>query len=88
AVTSQTLTTFRTVQSGDTIVLGGFITRQEDRQIQKVPFLSDLPIIGSLFTQTNRTVVGNEVLVFVTPTIIEDRSQGNTGAVGNPSPTP
>ncbi len=88
AVTSQSLTTYRTVQSGETIVLGGFITRQEDRQIQKVPFLSDLPIIGSLFTQTNRSVVGNEVLVFVTPTIIEDRSQGTTGVLGSPSPTP
>jgi general secretion pathway protein D len=88
AITSQFLTTYRTVQSGDTIVLGGFITRQEDREVQKVPFLSDLPIIGSLFTQTNRTVVGNEVLVFVTPTIIEDRSQGNTGTIGSAPPTP
>ncbi len=88
AQTTQRLTTYRTVQNGETIVLGGFITRQEDRQTIKVPFLSDLPIIGNLFTQKNRQVIGNEVLVFVTPTIIETRSQGTTGVIGSPSPTP
>lgn len=88
AQTSQNLTTYRRVQSGETIVLGGFITRQEDRQTVKVPFLSDLPIIGNLFTQRNRSVTGAEVLVFVTPSIIEDRSQGTTGTFGSPAPTP
>ncbi|HVK04281.1 MAG TPA: hypothetical protein VM490_12450 [Armatimonadaceae bacterium] len=84
---SQTLTTFRRVQNGETMVLGGFITKQEGRQEQRVPILSDLPIIGNLFTQKNRTVTGTEILVFVTPTIIEDRAAGSLG-VGGGAPTP
>jgi len=80
ARTQQTLTTYRRVQSGETILLGGFITQQESRQIQETPFLSKLPIIGSLFTQRTRTNTAEEVLVFLTPTIIDDRSQGTTGA--------
>lgn len=80
AVTQQTLTTYRRVQSGETILLGGFITQQESRQVQETPFLSKLPIIGNLFTQRTRTNTAEEVLVFLTPTIIDDRSQGTTGA--------
>jgi type II secretory pathway component GspD/PulD (secretin) len=71
------------------MVLGGFITKQDDRQLNRVPILSDLPIIGSLFRSRRRSVIGSEVLVFLTPTIIEDRSTGVTGTGGvAPPPTP
>jgi Type II secretory pathway, component PulD len=85
--TNQSLTTYRRVQNGETMVLGGFITKQEGRQESRVPLLADLPIIGGLFRQKSRTVTGNEILVFVTPTIIEDRAAGALG-VGGGAPTP
>jgi type II secretory pathway component GspD/PulD (secretin) len=86
---TQFLTTTRIVQNGETMVLGGFISKQEVRSERRVPFLSELPLIGLLFRQNSRTVNGFEVLVFVTPTIIEDRSQGTTGTGGvAPAPTP
>jgi len=82
---TQALSTYRRIANGETMVLGGFITRQEQRQESKVPILADLPIIGSLFTQKTRTVTGQEVLVFVTPTIIEDHSS-NATSIGGPTP--
>lgn len=85
----QTLATTRVVQSGETMVVGGFISKQEVRSERRVPVLGDLPVIGRLFQQNSRTVNGFEVLVFLTPTIIEDRSQGATGTAGAaPAPTP
>lgn len=80
--TFQQITTTRIIKSGETMVIGGFITKQESVQVRKVPLLSDLPIIGNLFTQRNRTNNGSEVLVFVTPTIIEDVSRGVVGGGG------
>jgi general secretion pathway protein D len=88
-VATRALTTYRRIANGDTMVLGGFITKQDDRQLNRVPILSDLPIIGSLFRSRRRSVIGSEVLVFLTPTIIEDRSTGVTGTGGvAPPPTP
>ena len=89
--TSQAIRTTRRVQNGETMVLGGFITKKFTRSITKVPLLSDLPIIGNLFTQRNFNQTGAETLVFITPTIIEDRSQGSIGTSGGgaiAAPTP
>lgn len=90
--TTQQVQTIRRIQNGETMVLGGFITKQYTDSKVKVPLLGDLPIIGSLFTQRNRAQTGAETLVFVTPTIIEDRSQGSIGTLGSSSavaaPTP
>jgi general secretion pathway protein D len=88
-VSTRALTTYRRVQNGETMVLGGFISKQDTRQLNRVPVLSDLPFIGSLFRSRNRTVTGSEVLIFLTPTIIEDRSTGTLGTGGGaPPPTP
>jgi type II secretory pathway component GspD/PulD (secretin) len=71
------------------MVLGGFITKQENRARNDVPFLRDLPIIGNLFRSYDRTVSSQEVLIFLTPQIIEDRAQGVIGTGGGaPPPTP
>ena len=77
----------RRIQNGETMVLGGFITRQESKSENKVPILGDLPIIGKLFQQRETRTTGTETLVFLTPTIIEDAQTGTTGAISTP-PTP
>lgn len=87
--TFQGLQTFRRIANGETMVLGGFITKQENRARNDVPILRDLPIIGNLFRSYDRTVNSQEVLIFLTPTIIEDRAQGVIGTGGgSPPPTP
>lgn len=89
-VTQRALTTYRRIQNGETMVLGGFISKTESKQLNRTPFLSDLPIIGSLFRSRRRSVTGSEILVFVTATIIEDRALGTVGIAGGgtPAPTP
>jgi hypothetical protein len=85
--TFQQLQTTRIIRNGETMVLGGFITKQESRLLRKVPILSDLPIIGGLFTQRSRSVTGAEVLVFITATIIDVSGQPvNVGGTGPATP--
>ena len=78
---TQFLTTFRRLKTGETMVLGGFITNREDKNETRVPLLSDLPIIGNLFTQKSKARNGQEILVFITPTILEDPGS-TTGGIG------
>jgi type IV pilus assembly protein PilQ len=64
-------TTELLVNNGDTIVIGGIIT--EDRSIQeaKVPGLSKIPVLGWLFKSRLKTHNKTELLIFITPTIVQ-----------------
>lgn len=62
------------VKNGETIVLGGLREKQTTKQINKVPLLGDLPIVGYLFRFTGEEVVNSELLVFITPWIVEQPS--------------
>jgi general secretion pathway protein D len=79
-VSQQQLQTLRTVHNGETMVLGGLVTKSELNQSTRIPILSDLPIIGSAFRSRNKTVSDSELLIFVTPTIIDDSYGGSAGA--------
>ena len=60
------------MNNGETVVLGG-IFEQETRQNQtKVPFLGDLPGIGQLFRKDEKSDSKRELLIFVTPRIVND----------------
>ena len=74
----QTLTTLRTVRSGDTMVLGGLVRKQETASSQRIPILSDLPFFGGLFRTRSKQVNDQELLIFVTPTIISDTNDSST----------
>ncbi len=58
------------VKDGDTIILGGLIREEDIQNVQKVPLLGDLPILGTLFRNTNITKNRNEVVVMMTPNIM------------------
>jgi type II secretory pathway component GspD/PulD (secretin) len=53
-------------------VLGGLNTDSSNTLVNRVPVLSDLPILGQFFKKTTKTKTSSELLIFVTPTIIED----------------
>ncbi|MFS8777304.1 AMIN domain-containing protein [Synechococcus sp. W70.1] len=56
----------------ETLFLGGLI-REEDRvSVDKVPLLSEIPLLGSLFRRQNTTNTRSEVVVLITPVILED----------------
>lgn len=67
------------VKSGETIVLGGLTKKLGTSNTKRFPVLSDLPIIGQFFRSSERTTNNDELLIFVTPTIIEDDANENTG---------
>ncbi|WP_192035409.1 type IV pilus secretin PilQ [Halomonas sp. YLGW01] len=61
------------VDNGETVVLGGILTTEELRSLSKTPFLGDLPVLGQLFRYTQEENEKVELLVFITPRILEDR---------------
>lgn len=74
------------LRDGQTLILSGIISDEERTLVSKIPFLGDLPIIGSLFRSTFKDKSRSEVIVMVTPQIIND-SEGNSGFGYNYSPS-
>ena len=64
------------VKSGETIVLGGMVSKNDNATILKFPILGDLPFIGQFFTKRGYKKDDSELLIFVTPTIVEDDTNG------------
>ncbi|GJM07941.1 MAG: fimbrial protein [Lysobacteraceae bacterium] len=60
------------VDNGQTVVLGGIYEQNLRDQTNKVPFFGDLPMVGSLFRQRLRQFDKAELLIFITPTILQE----------------
>ena len=60
------------VGNGQTLVLGGIFQTEEVNGTDKVPFLGDLPFLGKLFRNDLRNIEKREILIFITPKIIDD----------------
>jgi pilus assembly protein CpaC len=73
--TRRTFTEFN-VQDGETMVLAGLLSRKGGDIVDKVPFLGDLPVLGALFRSRRFQNEETELVVFVTPTVINSRSPG------------
>ncbi len=66
---SQAVTTVN-VPNGQTIVIGGMITKSDGTSERKVPWLGDLPIIGKAFRYDGTQIARTELLIFLTPRIV------------------
>ena len=62
------------VADGQTVVLGGIYETERRETINKVPFLGDIPVLGNLFKSRSRIDNKAELLIFVTPRILEEGS--------------
>ena len=62
------------VADGQTVVLGGIYETERRETINKVPFLGDIPYLGAAFRSKQRTNDKAELLIFVTPRILEEGS--------------
>lgn len=60
------------VDNGQTVVLGGILTTEQLSQIVKTPLLGDLPLLGRLFRYTEESNEKVELLVFITPRLLDD----------------
>lgn len=72
AIDTQEISTQVLVENGETIVLGGIFQQVSTNDVSKVPLLGDLPYIGNLFKSTTSIEQKRELLIFVTPKIIEE----------------
>lgn len=65
------------VDNGETIVLGGIFEQQTQNSQTKVPFLGDIPYLGRLFRKDVKSDNKRELLIFVTPRIVNDSRNRN-----------
>jgi type II secretory pathway component HofQ len=75
-ISSTTVPVQRIVKNGETVVIGGLIRKNEQNSVRKVPILADLPLIGQFFRSRSASVNDSETLVFITPSIIPESSEG------------
>lgn len=71
--TRKTSTEFN-VNSGETIVLSGLLSRETSTDVDKVPVLGDLPVLGALFRSRRFQNKETELVVFVTPTVVDSNT--------------
>jgi len=62
------------VENGGTVVIGGIFTLDESFNETKVPLLGDVPYLGNLFKSRTRNSAKKEMLIFITPKMISDRT--------------
>ena len=67
------------MRDGQGLILSGIIQDADRTSISKTPILGDLPILGSLFRRTTRINERNEVVVLVTPQILDDSDRSTFG---------
>lgn len=68
---SKDIETYVTVHDGDTVVLGGFMEDTKGKTVYKVPFLSDIPLLGKLFQYKSGSGDKQKLLIFVTVNILD-----------------
>ncbi len=61
-----------TISNGETLVIGGLIKETDRRITEKVWFLGDLPLVGNLFRHRKKENVQTDMLIFITPQIVEN----------------
>ena len=60
------------IKDGETLAIGGLIQESEQKTVKKVPILGDLPVIGTAFRSSSTTKAKTELVIMVTPKIIND----------------
>ncbi|MCP9266694.1 type IV pilus secretin PilQ [Xenorhabdus sp. XENO-1] len=71
AIDKQEIVTQVTVRNGETLILGGIFQQKKGASLQKVPYLSDLPLLGALFNQKGEQHSRRELVIFITPQLTD-----------------
>lgn len=77
AINKNYVNTSALVNNGETVVLGGIFEQETSNQQTKVPFLGDIPYLGRLFRKDIKSDNKRELLIFVTPRIVNDSVSRN-----------
>jgi type IV pilus assembly protein PilQ len=75
AVNSRSAETTVILENGETLAIGGLIKKDELKTTKEVPILADLPLLGSLFSVSENTDIETELIIFITPEIIEAETE-------------
>ncbi len=70
-VTTRSAETTARLRSGETLVIGGLIKSEDIENITRIPILGEIPVIGELFVLRNKTHQETELVIFITPHLIE-----------------
>ena len=62
------------VENGGTVVIGGIFEQNDREDVTKVPLLGDIPYLGNLFKTKTKTSAKTEMLIFLTPKVVTDRT--------------
>jgi type IV pilus assembly protein PilQ len=73
SIDKKEITTQILVDNGDTAVLGGVYEQTTSTNVDKIPFLGDIPFVGNLFKRTVKQDDKTELLIFITPRIVKDQ---------------
>jgi type IV pilus assembly protein PilQ len=73
AISTKHVKTEVLVENGGTVVIGGIYEQNDRTDVTKVPLLGDLPLIGWLFKNQSVSTGKNELLIFITPRIVNER---------------
>jgi pilus assembly protein CpaC len=76
-------TTQMNVHNGETIVISGLLNSESSKDVNKIPLLGDIPILGQLFRSTDFRNAQTELVVFVTPRIVRADDESNQKAISN-----
>lgn len=66
------------VQDGETIALGGLITKTKSHSRSGLPFISDVPVLGDLFSSTDDSASKTELMVIITPHVVENMKKARS----------
>lgn len=73
AIDTKRIKTQVRVNNGDTLVLGGIFDGNDDTTVNKIPLLGDIPALGNLFKSTVNEKSKTELIIFLTPRILDER---------------
>jgi len=83
-ISQRTASTIATVRDGQAIVIGGLLQDNEIRNLSRLPFISDIPLIGSFFRHVNTTKTQTNLYIIVTPHVVPVGTSGSPPPVGVP----
>lgn len=81
-ITSRTADTNVRMRNAETLIIGGLINEEEQETLRKIPFISNIPLLGELFKDRSKTKNKTEVMMILTPHVTE---AGESPAIYNTS---
>ena len=66
------------IKNGETVMIGGLLRNSTKNSISKLPILGDIPLVGAAFRHKEQTVSERELIIFITPYILDSKNKQET----------